>query len=144
MNYSYLVHKFRNIHESVHAALTGVLNIKEKPNKYSKKRQKINVLVAYDNFTIRSVANRVFVFVFLRVKWGYLLRKQVSRLLNRRRPEWVQKPEITRTYLYARYFKLIFFILTPLVNYLKQYIKYCFYYHKLRFKVINVHFLFVK
>jgi len=69
MNYSYLVHKFRNIHESVHAALTGSLNIKEKSRKkYSKKKQKLNVFVAYDNFTIRSVANRIFVFVFLRVR----------------------------------------------------------------------------
>lgn len=56
----------------------------------------------------------------------------------------MQRPEITKTFLYARYFKLIFFILMPLVNYLKHYIKYCFYYHKIRFKVINVHFLFTK
>jgi len=81
---------------------------------------------------------------FLRVRWEYLLRKRVFRLLNRRRPESVQKPEITKMLLYARYFKLIFFILMPLVNYLKHYIKYCFYYHRVKFKVIDVHFLFAK
>ena len=101
------------------------------------------MIMRYGGFSLRNIGNNMFAVVLINFRWRYLLKKERKRLMRRPKYAYVLKKRRGQIFKFNFLFRIIFFLLMPLVEYFRMYIMYILNQHFI-FKSSQIHFLIVK